>query len=104
LRYRGFAHYTNVVMPANRLRIPTQNIDIFNRMNIGLMAIDQHSNLQFIRKPKKEKPTSKKHHLYALGQMIAEFCRLYPGYEYKEDVGFVPFLRRLFGHVFYYIR
>lgn len=97
LRYRGFSHYATVVMPSENLRKPTENIDMFHRMNIGLMAIDKRGEVEYINKPKKKEPTSRRHYLYALGQILVEYCRRYPALKHETNFGFVPFLRRLLG-------
>ena len=104
LRYRGFSHRIIVVMPAGNSKIPTKNINLFREMNIGLMSIDQHGKLEFIEKPLREKPSSKKHYLYALGQVISEFCRLYPDYQYKSKAHAVPQLKGLFSQDLFHIR
>ena len=94
LRYRGFSHRIIVVMPLESSKIPARNINLFREMNVGLMSIDQHGKLEFLEKPLREKPTSQKHYLYALGQIISEFCRLYPDYVYKSKAHFVPQFKR----------
>jgi len=104
LRYRGFSHRIIVVMPAENLKIPTKNINLFREMNVGLMSIDQHGKLEFIEKPLREEPSSKKHYLYALGQVISEFCRLYPDYRYKSKAHAVPQLKGLFSQDLFHIR
>lgn len=104
LRYRGFSHYIIVVMPAENSKTPIKNIELFREMNVGLMSIDKQSKLKFIEKPLREKPSSKKHHLYALGQVISEFCRLYPDYQYKNGARFVPLIKRLIGQVPFHIK
>jgi DNA-binding transcriptional ArsR family regulator len=104
LRYRGFSHRITVVMPAENLKMPVKNIELFKEMNVGLMSIDQQGKLEFIKKPLREKPTSKRHYLYALGQVISEFCRLYPDYQYKSKTHFMPQLRRLFSQVLFHIQ
>lgn len=96
-RYRGFSHYTTVVMPQENVHTAIKNIDMFDKMNIGLMAIDKQSKLKFIKKPKRSNPTSKKHHLYALGKIIMKFCQSYPRYQHKRNFRFIPILRRIFG-------
>lgn len=102
-RYRGFSHYTTVVMPLENVHTAVENIDMFDKMNIGLMAIDKQGKLEFIRKPRKCNPSSKKHHLYALGQIITEFCQSYPHYQYKRNFSFTLILRRIFGQILSHI-
>ena len=104
LRYRGFSHYTTVLMPAENSKVPIRNMELFREMNVGFMAIDQEGKLEFIKKPLREEPSSKRHHLYALGQVISEFCRLYPDYQYESKAHFVPQLKRLFSQALFHIR
>jgi len=104
LRYRGFSHHIIVVMPAEYSKIPVKNIELFREMNVGLMAIDQQGKLEFIEKPQREKPSSKRHHLYALGQIISEFCRLYPDYQHRKETRLVPQLKRFVCQGLFHIK
>ncbi len=72
-RYRGFSHNIVVVMPNGRLNAAKDNIGSFLRLNVGLASLSKNGDLEFISKPKKERPSSKGHYLYSLGKILTEY-------------------------------
>lgn len=70
LQYKAFANRVVVVFPESKGRILKKNIEIFNKLNIGIMTFDfETSSYNVILKPTKSSPSSKKHNLFALGQI-----------------------------------
>ena len=72
LQYRAFAHRAVVVVSENWAHRAVAQKDTFRRLKVGLMALDVDSgSLRLIVRPPKDTPSSRFHHLYALGQFLA---------------------------------
>lgn len=61
-RYSAFAHYSYVIMDEAFCRPAIQNIDMFQKSNIGLLSIDINSQLRWYHRPRYQDPYS--FHLY----------------------------------------
>jgi len=59
-----------IVFPYNRERVIKNNIEAFQKMRIGVMTFNAEDySYNIIVKPSKCNPSSKKHNLFALGQI-----------------------------------
>ncbi len=69
IRYRTFSHRVFVVMPAESINLAVENLDIFQKFNIGIMSHDAMGNTKKILNSKKRSPSSKYRFLMALGML-----------------------------------
>lgn len=70
MQSRAFANYAIAVFPRNKTSVLLEHAPRFRSLRIGLMVYDASSDeYEFLVKPCKTKPFSKRHRLYAQGQL-----------------------------------
>ena len=68
--FRSFAHRVAVVFPFEKEQVISANVEVFNKMEVGVMLYDpMNRNLSILQWPKKNKPESTIHYLHAILQI-----------------------------------
>jgi len=71
MQYRAFATRVVTVFPKERERILRKNLRAFKKMKVGIMLFDANTQIcEVLLKPRKTRPFSRTHYLFALRQMI----------------------------------
>lgn len=73
LQYRSFADRVIIVMPERWAHRAERHSELFKRLKIGLLAVDEGSSaIRVIVPPRKTRPGSRFHHLNAVGRFLDE--------------------------------
>jgi len=73
LQYKTFSHRSFVVIWGENIQRAKRQIEKFKTLNVGLIALDTiDPTLEVIHFPRRSKPASKYHYIYALGKFIRE--------------------------------
>ncbi|WP_301171081.1 hypothetical protein [Brevibacillus nitrificans] len=70
-QYKGFSHFTFVVMPDDHIKPAVKNIDAFKATNIGLIKVDFSGEYEIIHKPTKSNPRRKAFNIVGVGIAMA---------------------------------
>jgi len=74
LQYKAFANYSLVVFPFEKEGVLKKQLELFRELNVGILLFDvTNGKLKFLLHPKKEKPSSKWHMLFTLGQLAHQY-------------------------------
>lgn len=75
-QYQAFAHVTVVVISERGARRVERQYSRFESLGVGLAAFDTEScGLRVLVQPERRKPLSQRHHLFALGRILARQLR-----------------------------
>jgi hypothetical protein len=73
---KAFAERVIIVVPPSQAKNYNRFRDSMNRWGIGLASFDPHSAIFIILKsPRKTRPFSREHRMYAISQMLASHCK-----------------------------
>jgi len=73
LQYRSFADRVIIVMPERWAHRAERHSELFKRLKIGLLAVDERSSaIRVIVSPRRTRPGSRFHHLNAVGRFLDE--------------------------------
>jgi hypothetical protein len=74
LQYKAFANYSIGVFPIEKEKVLRKQVALFTELNVGILLFDIKENtLEFLFRPKKEKPSSKWHTLFAMGKLANQY-------------------------------
>jgi len=72
LQYQAFAHRVVVVYPERWIQRIEKQAARFRKLSIGVVAVDdENESCRIVVTPKKNRPRSRRHYLYALGRFLA---------------------------------
>ena len=72
LQYQAFAHRVVVVYPERWIHRIEKNVNRFRKLSIGVLAVDdENESCRIVITPRKNRPRSRRHYLYALGRFLA---------------------------------
>lgn len=94
-RYKTFSNLSFVVLSSKNIKPAVNNIEFFEKYNIGLVSFDSEKNLKILFKPKMESPYSEglnKKILLMVKSHSTEICQsdysLEKNYAYFQQLGF----------------
>ena len=76
LQYKAFANYAVVVFPIKKEKLIKENLESFQKLNIGVLLFDaETSESKWLSRAKKESPMSRWHTLFLLTKMSNQFSQ-----------------------------
>ena len=81
LQYKAFAHRVIVVLPTEATRVAISNVPLLKRYGVGLMILNSETDsVDLLVRPRRSKPKSLGHYLYALSVFARRGIPNHPAY------------------------